>query len=135
MTAPAAALPTEQTAEKLSDLFQTAYNELEAVAGELPRETDDPLSAPIGLEDIGALAIVCDRIDVDLDQCGKMLESMRNSMVTLIVMRAQQEYEERTRSDASGYLVASVVCFGRGGRAVECRSLSTQLGSEQPYRS
>jgi len=95
-------LVTEQTAVELEEYFQAAYDELEHYAMGLSANTKDPTDreqTTIELADIGALAVVVDRVEVQLTQSGRMLESLKRSMVQLIVMRAEQQPRLRPDDD------------------------------------
>jgi hypothetical protein len=89
-------LPGEELAQKLDELFQDAYDALEGVAcelavGDVVGDLDARRFPPVTLEDIGALVVVCDRVDVQLEQSRRMLESLRHSIVQLVTMRAEQQ--------------------------------------------
>lgn len=85
-------LPTEETAHKLEALFQEAYDKLESVAMGASHSDSLRHGLPqVELADIGALVVVCDRVDVQLQQGRQMLEVLRRSLTNLITMRAEQQ--------------------------------------------
>lgn len=52
---------------------------------------------PVTVEDIGALAIMCHRLEMDVSEIGKMVESLRRSIAALDWLRR----DELRRSDTS----------------------------------
>jgi len=89
-------LPTEATAEELDTLYQRAYDALEDASCWFYRGGGEDISMEHGhpevtLADIGALAVVCDRVDTQLGQSRDLLGQLERAKVDLLVLRAEQQ--------------------------------------------
>jgi hypothetical protein len=90
-------LLTEDTAARIDTTFATALEILEAVVVDVKQAVEKgPGNAqPITLEDIGALAVLLTKLDIDLDQIRRWVDELRASILDLDGIRGYQLLRER----------------------------------------